>query len=40
MFEVCVGAATIASGIAALVMMVLALADRLKKRGPGQENPK
>jgi hypothetical protein len=34
MFEVCVGAATIASGFAALVMMILALADRLKNGGP------
>lgn len=40
MFEVCVGVATIASGIAAVVMVILSLADRLKKRRPHQEHPK
>jgi hypothetical protein len=40
MFEVFVGVATIASAIAAVMMAVLALADRLKKRRPEQEQPK
>jgi hypothetical protein len=31
MFEVCVGVATIASGVAAVVMVVLALADWRKR---------
>jgi len=40
MFEVCVGVASIASGVAAVVMIILALADRLKKRRPDQDQPK
>ena len=31
MFEVCVGVASITSGVAAVVMMILALTDRLKR---------
>jgi len=36
-FEVVVSCATIANGVAAVVMAVLALADRLKKR-PGRQD--
>jgi hypothetical protein len=32
MFDLCVGIATILSGVAAFLMAVLALADRLKRR--------
>jgi hypothetical protein len=40
MFEVFVGVATIASGIAAVVMMVLAVADRVKRPSKEKNNPK
>ncbi len=40
MFEMCVGAATIASGVASVVMLILALAERLKKRPDKWGQPK
>jgi len=40
MFEVFVGCATIANGVAAVGMAMLALGDRLKKRSGRQDTTK